>query len=251
MRLKKFIKRTFDKGNVCVTGLRGTGKDTLFANVTARRKRPYISNVDYKNKNVYIPLNLKSWDVANNFDNFINGNIVPYEYPYPDNIDYFVSDCGVYFPAQDFSQLNRKYPNISNFQALSRHLGLCNVHINAQNLNRVYDKIREQSDIYIQCEWCYYLPRLLFKHKPKWIIQLVTVYDKYESCITRVKPFKPLRVPLFNRGGARELVKNENERYKRDFEERNGKVKRYLLIYKNQSQYDTRLFKSLLKGGGV
>lgn len=249
MRLKRFIKKYFDKGNCCVTGLRGTGKDTLFANVTARRKKPYISNVDYQNKNVYIPLNLQAWDIQNNFENFISGDIVPYEYPYPDKWDYYVSDCGVYFPAQNFEKIQRKYPNISGFQALSRHLGDCNVHINAQNLNRVWDKIREQSDTYIMCEKCFYVPRLVFRHKPKWIIQVVTTYDKYESCINRVKPFKSIRLPLFNKNGQREIIRAKNEELKRAFEEKNGTVKRILLIYKNKSKYDTRLFKSLLKGG--
>lgn len=246
MRLKRFIKKFFKTGNCCVTGLRGTGKDTLFANVTARAGEPYISNVDYQNKNPYIPLNLQCWDIKNNFDNFISGNIIPYEYPYPDHYDYYVSDCGVYFPAQDFDKIQRKYPNMANFQALSRHLGACNVHINAQNLNRVWDKIREQSDTYIMCEKCWYIPRLIFRNRPKWIVQVVTVYDNYDACIKRVKPFKPLRVPLFNINGQRELILNANETYKRDFEERNGTVKRIVLVYKNKSNYDTRLFKTLL-----
>lgn len=248
MRLKRLIKKYFRKGNVCVTGLRGSGKDTLFANITAYSKMPYISNVDYQNKNPYIPLNLKAWDVKNNFENFINHKIVPYDYPYPDKWDYYISDCGVYFPSQEFCDISRKFPNLGGFQALSRHLGDCNVHINCQNLNRVYLQIREQSDTYIMCEKCFYIPRLIFRHRPKWIFQIVTIYDRYDSCVTRVKPFKPLKVPLFNRGGSRALILNENERYKRDFEERNGTVKRVFLLYKNKSNYDTRLFKSILRG---
>lgn len=46
MRLKKIIKM-FEKGNVCVCGLKGSGKDMLFANVVNRRMKPYVSNTEY------------------------------------------------------------------------------------------------------------------------------------------------------------------------------------------------------------
>ena len=49
------VKKMFSQGNVCVTGLRGTGKDMLMSNVISSRKLPYISNMDYKCSNcVYI-----------------------------------------------------------------------------------------------------------------------------------------------------------------------------------------------------
>ena len=48
MNLKKLYKRYFKVGNVCVTGLRGRGKDMLFANVVSRSTRQYISNIDYQ-----------------------------------------------------------------------------------------------------------------------------------------------------------------------------------------------------------
>lgn len=247
MNLKKLLKKYFAEGNVCVTGLRGSGKDMLFANVIAIAKQPYISNMDYKVKRcLHIPLNLVNLDVKNNYNNLISGDIVPYDYPYPENVNIYVSDCGVYFPAQDFTELNRKYPAVVNFQALSRHLGNCNFHINAQNLNRVWDKIREQSDIYIRCLSCKVLKLPLIRRDL--VIQQIITYDNYDACVKRVKPFKNMRVPLMNKAGQRELILNENERYKRDFEERNGTVKKHLLIYFNRSNYDTRYFKKLLKG---
>ena len=45
MRFKRII-RYFKRGNVCVTGLRGTGKDLLMGNVIARRKKNYVSNLN-------------------------------------------------------------------------------------------------------------------------------------------------------------------------------------------------------------
>lgn len=239
--MKRLIK-LFESGNVCVTGLRGTGKDMLFANVVSRRRQLYVSNVDYKCKrSLHLPLNFDKLDPLNNYENFVSGDIVPYEYPYPERADIYVSDAGVYFPSYDFKELNQKYERFPVFQALSRQLGDCNFHINVQNLNRVWDKIREQSDIYIRCLSCRVLGKVVF--------QRVCIYDKYDSCVNRVRPFVPLRPRLLASKEEKALVRSQNISAKRDFDERNGYVKEILLIYKNKSKYDTRLFKSLLKGG--
>lgn len=235
------IEKLFKCGNVCVTGLRGTGKDMLMANVIARRKEPYISNMDYKNKGcARIPLDFNKLDTLNNYDNLVSGEIVPYEYPYPENVDIYVSDCGVYFPSQDNKELNKKYERFPMFQALSRQLGQCNFHINAQNLNRVWDKIREQSDIYVRCVSCKVIGRFVF--------QRVVVYDKCQSCIDRVEPFKRLPCPIFAPKEQKALIRAKNAELKQSYRENKGLVRGYLLCYVNRSNYDTRLFKQILRG---
>lgn len=235
------IIKLFNQGNVCVTGLRGTGKDMLFANVIARRKRVYISNMDYKaKKSIYIPLRFDSLNVQNNYKNLISGNIVPYDYPYPENSDIYVSDCGIYFPSQDTGKLDSLYSEFPVFQALSRHLGDCNFHINAQNLNRVWNKIREQSDIYIRCISC--------KVIGKFVFQRVIVYDKYDSCVNRVEPYKHIKPPLLSNSEVRAQYLSRDEVLYREFRQNYGIVKQKILIYKNLSDYDTRLFKKILGG---
>ena len=187
--LKKIVK-IYESGNVITCGLIGRGKDMLTANVIARRKVSYISNMDYHcAQSEYIPLDFSKIDVKNTYENFISGSVVPYEYEYPENADFYITDAGVYFPAQSERDLCRKFPTMPVFQALSRHLGNCRFHCNVQNLNRLWDKIREQADNYIICNWC----KVLFK---KLVIMKVTVYDKYQSCVDRVKPFKPLLLLL-------------------------------------------------------
>ena len=58
MNMRKIVK-LFEQGNVCVVGLRGCGKDMLFANVIARRRQPYVSNTDYHcKKSPFIKLKL-------------------------------------------------------------------------------------------------------------------------------------------------------------------------------------------------
>ena len=151
----RFVKRCFYEGNVIVCGLRGRGKDVLFSLVTNSCKSKYISNIDYTGDNRFINFKLEDIGVGGNtFENFISNRIKPYSYPYEDGIDYFISDSGIYFPSQEFSRLNKLFPSVPVFQALSRHLGDCNFHCNVQNLNRLWDKIREQADTYILCVKC-------------------------------------------------------------------------------------------------
>lgn len=235
MNLRKIIK-LFENGNVCVCGLKGTGKDMLFSNVAFRRKLPYISNTDYGGD--YIPFDYSTTLAigGNSHRDFIQGKIKPYEYPYPDKTDIYLADAGVYFPSQECSFLDRDYKGIPLFCALSRHLGECSVHVNVQNLERCYTKIREHSDTYISCQWCKVFFGLVF--------QLVYIYERGESCQLRVPPC-PYHPPLFCPREARELWKMKRLEY----QVAHGKVTPLLLIYRNLSKYDTRAFKTMLAGG--
>jgi hypothetical protein len=253
------VSKYFKQGNVCVTGLRGTGKDMLFANVVARDKRPYISNVDYKAKSVYIPLDFSRLDPKNNYQQFISGDIVPYDYPYPENVDIYVSDAGVYFPSQFCNELNKAYSKMPVFQALSRQLGDCNFHVNVQNLNRCWDKIREQSDIYISCQKCVVFSNIpVIGHLPilgrllgNTVFQSVIIYDKYQSCLDRVKPYRHMKTPFTLNSQSRAMYKSKDLELHRQFEQSFGKVRKRFIVYRNKSNYDTRLFKSILKGGAT
>lgn len=230
--MRKIIK-LFKSGNVCVTGLRGRGKDMLLSNVVLRRKLPYVSNVDYGAD--YYAFNYSKIAVGNTYKNFITGHINRYVFPYPDKTDFYISDAGIYFPSQYCNELNKLYPDMPVFQALTRHLGDCNFHFNVQNLNRVWDKIREQSDIYILCRKCIYIPLL------KIVIQKVTIYDRVESCLQRLKPFK-LPIPLL----ATRQTKQQAKIAIATYEANHGSIKNRWLIYRNKSKYDTRLFKGVL-----
>lgn len=230
--MRKIVKM-FEDGNVLVFGLRGRGKDMLMANVVCRRKKPYVSNVDYGGQ--WFPLDLDKLDPKNTYDNFLRGDVNYYEFPYPDGTDVYISDAGVYFPSQYQGQLCAKYPTYPVAYALSRHTGKYNYHTNSQAIGRIWDKIREQADQWILCNRCYVLGRL--------VIQSVTIYDKYESACAKVPPF-PLSRPLFdpNRIQLWEIQKA-------NYLIAHGDVKRRWLIYWNRSNYDTRRFKEMLKNG--
>lgn len=228
------IKRMFKNGNVCVTGLRGKGKDLLFGNVIARRNEPYVSNLDYGYQ--FQEADFKLLDCGGNvYYNFIEGNIQFYEFPYIDGSDVYVSDAGIYFPSQYCNELNKKYGSMPTYQALSRQVSHNNFHVNAQNLNRVWDKIREQSDTYIRCTRCIYLFGL--------VIQFITIYDKAESCVNRVRPCR-VHVPFFNRE-----ARVNAQIYRDNFYNTHGNVTNHMLIYRNKSKHDTYYFEKLLKEG--
>lgn len=233
MRFKKIVK-LFKNGNVCVTGMRGTGKDLIFGNVIARRKKEYISNLDYSNDHNFNMLIASRLDIKNKYSNFISNDVNKYEFPYEQGQDIYISDCGVYFPSQYNNLLNRDYEGLISYQALSRQISKNNVHINAQNLNRVWDKIREQSDTYIRCVRCIYLFGF--------VLQSIVIYDKYESCLNRINPCR-IKVPILNRE-----AKIHAQLYIDNFYNSHGKVKRRILLYKNKSKHDTYHFGNLLKG---
>lgn len=229
--MKKIIK-LFRSGNVCVFGLRGRGKDLLMSNVVIRRDLPYVCNTNYGGD--HIPLVMNDFDCGGNtYENFLNNNIQPYVYPFDDGVEIYISDAGVYFPAQNCKELNKKYGYFSTFMALSRHLGECNVHFNVQNLNRVWDKIREQSDIYICCNWS----KVLFG---RFVIQRVTIYEQYDSAVMRVPPYRPPKVHLNN---DRRL---QVQMAKQSYRIAHGDIRSRVIFYRNKSNYDTRIFKKML-----
>lgn len=236
MKIKKIIK-LYEKGSVCVCGKRGRGKDMLQGNIIIRRKLPYVSNVNYGG--MYMPLDLESLDCGKNtYVEFIRGNVKKYVFPYPDKTDIYISDCGIYFPAQYCNELNKRYPYFATTQALIRQLGNANFHTNAQSLNRVWDKIREQSDQYILCRWC----KVFFG---KIVIQSIRIYDNYESALTAQEPLR-IRIPLTNKE-----AKTNAQIAKNQFIAQHGNIKSGLLIYRNKSTYDTRYFKKLLEEGEI
>lgn len=227
----------FKHHSIIVTGERGSGKDLLFSNVVSYRNEPYCSNMRYNDTTLcypFEPVYLKLG--GNTFKNFSSGNIIPYSYPLPDKVDYYISDAGVYFPSQECNTLNKLYPETPLFQALLRHLGNANFHCNVQNINRLWDKIREQSDYYIRCIRCKVSKRGI-------VSQEFILYDKYQSCVDRVKPFKA-PVKLFGKGKLD--ISLERQRFNQSY----GMVRKFKIKYKNKGKYDSRRFKAMLENGG-
>lgn len=228
------IKKMFENGSVTVCGMRGSGKDMLFSNIIERRKKPHISNIPY-NENTILFDYSKLDCGGNSYKDFTKGKLKPYTFPYADGTDIYLSDCGVYFPSQYCNELNRDYKEFPTFLALSRHLGKCSVHFNAQDVGRPWDKIREQSDTYIMCLWCKVICGV--------VIQKIRIYDRYDACKARVRPCR-IKKPFICLNPDRLL---QIRMYQDNFYNQHGQVSERILVYTNKSNYDTRYFKTLLE----
>ena len=238
MRLKKII-RLFEDGNVCVCGQRGKGKDMLTANVIARRRKPYVSNIDYTQDENYQELDYSNIDVGKNaYTDLLRGTVKFYQYPYTMGSDIYISDAGIYLPAQYCNELNRDFKYLPTFFAVSRHVARANVHTNVQHLARLWDKLREQAgDVFIRCRFC----KVFFG---KIVVQKVTLYDRYQSALDRVEPCR-ITVPLI----ASREVKQNAQIYLDKFRNTYGMVRNGILIYVNKSKYDTHHFEKLFLQG--
>lgn len=226
-----FILSLFKRGNVQVAGLRGSGKDLLFSFVVNARKRPYISNVNYtpgSKKIKYYPLDFKALDVGGNtWKSMLSGDVIPYRFPYPDHTDIYVSDAGVYLPSYDCNVVQKTFPQFPLFMALSRHLGEANVHTNAQAINRPWDKVREQGDVYILCRKA----RVFFGRV---VFLKMRVYDKIESCAAHVPPF-PLGLSRETRLARANYIASH------------GRIQNVSICFLlPKKHYDTRAFKKIL-----
>lgn len=229
---RKIIK-IFKAGNTTVSGLRGKGKDLLFCWVINKRKENYISNINYsdeRKKFKRFDFDTKVWELAGNtYKNLAEGNTKQYTYPYPDGIDYYISDAGVYFPSQYHKELDQRYKGAPMFEALSRHLGDCNVHTNTQRQGRLWDKMREQSDQYIVMRGANFFLK-------KFFILKLSIYTKEESAESQIKK------PHFGIG--------KNGRNARmAFEAANGEITNIWFISKLPYNYDSRRFKKILENG--
>lgn len=236
MRFRRIVKY-FERESVSVCGAKGSGKDLIISNVIARRKLPYISNMNYECKNAkHFPFEYSKLDVGGNtYENFINGELKPYVFPYPDKTDIYLSDCGIYFPSQFDGALSRDYKELPTLEAILRHVGDCRLHTNCQENRRVWLKIREHATRYIRC-------RKSFVIFGKICITFCTIYDKCSSAENRVRPSR-VKVPIFGNKIARMNARIYNDTYFNTY----GDVKDRILIYWNKSKYNTRQFREMLK----
>lgn len=232
---KRRFVALFTHGNVIVSGMKGRGKDFAFCVVVNARKRNYISNVRYsspKKRYQLFPLDLRVWELAGNtYSDLVSGQVKTYSYPYPDGLDYYISDAGIYFPAAYFSELNKKYKSAPVFQALSRHLGDCSVHCNCQVQTQLWDKIRLQSDTYIVMKRCRCIVGKLF-----WLSSVV--YDTAESAEKQVVP------PHFGIGKNARLAKS-------NFAIAHGTIYRLSFFCRLPYRYDSRRFKRILENNCI
>ena len=181
----KHLVKEFRTCNVIVAGKKGTGKDLLFQHIINKRKEPYYANIDYGGKYEHIDLK----DVSarpNTFKEFIEGEIKPIERRFEEKRDIYISDGGVFLPSFADTLLDKIYPSMPVYYALSRHSADHNIHANVQNFERLWKKLREQADAYVLVKGRIKLPHFILV-KAIW-------YDKLQSAINALEFVIPNRL---------------------------------------------------------
>lgn len=216
------LKNYFNSNNVIVFGKKGTGKDIIFNSITNKRKK-YYSNVPYTNSNYELitPNQLKLG--TNTFEKLLNDCIEKVNWNFQENVDVFISDCGIYLPSQYDSILHRKYGGLPLVYALSRHIGNFNIHCNAQALDRIWKVLREQADIYIKT--------LKTIKMPFFLVVKYRVYDKYSSALNDIRPLKK---KLLESDTA--AVQNANVGFIKES---------FIIVTKRKTRYNSRYFRTL------
>lgn len=228
---QNFLRKQFERCNCIVFGKKGTGKDLLFNKVINLRKRKCYANIPYNEKYAEIK-QIKDFTVApNTYQDFLNDKVQVVKKLLNENQDFYISDGGIALPSQYQGDLCKLYPSLPIYYALSRHLTNSNIHINTQNLGRVWDKLREQADGYFKTKYSLKLGPLIFT---KFIY-----YDEYESAKANILPYKTRMV----------FIKAESRANREEYEALHGEVRSYLIcqLVKNV-KYDSRYFHSVLYG---
>ena len=236
-RNNAFIKNKFIDNNTIIFGVKGSGKDLLTQLVIYLRYKDkkniyYYANNDYGYNYNHCTLNDLSV-YPNTFENLIDNKIYTIDkIEKRENTDVYISDAGIYLPSQYDTLLSKLYPSFPIYYAISRHLYNSNIHMNVQNLERIWKKIREQADHYILTKGV-----IDIKFLP-WVFIRTRYYSRYQSALEQVSPMSKVG-----------LVNKYNRALIAEYESKYGIIKnRLCVIRKSKIKYDTRHFHKLFFG---
>jgi hypothetical protein len=213
----RWLLNAFDNYDCAVYGLRGAGKDVLFAHVINLKSGKHYSNIYYNDQTEV--RDLKELNVGGNtYEDFINGKIKKFTPNFEENYHFFISDAGVYLGCQYNKELNANYGELPIHIALRRHLYNSHLHTNSQALNRPWDKVREQQGLFLHA--------LGVLDYGEFLIVKAVSYTKYESALECLPvPDKPDKYHTMKYG---EILEHK------------------FLVPTSSLTYDTRHFKTIL-----
>lgn len=263
--------------NVHLFGFRRKGKDLTIQNYIAWRfaktykkiikKKKLDSQAEinaYFNKNpLYLSLydygygckvvNLKEFELKNNdgslvsYADFINGKpITAKKIKDYEGLDLIIGEAQLGLPNTEHNMLDKKYPWLPVFIALSGHLYNMNIIINSQELQRPWVKLRKQQDIYMRAIKTIPINKTFFKkvvpYLPffrKYLYTKVRVYEEIQSAENNTLPFKA--VGVVNEAG-KTVYLTSGQATKEQFEATNGVIKDYYIATPYSCiRYDTRV----------
>lgn len=219
----KTVVKCFEDGNVLVYGLKGDGKDVTFNKVINYRKKNCYANVLY-NKEYCVERSIEEFSIEpNTFESFVSGDFTIVKKNNKENTDFYISDAGACLPSQLNNILIKKYPSFPAYYALVRHLTNSNIHMNSQNLMRVWDKLREHT--------AYFIRACGTKKLFNMLITRLVIYDNIDAAKAKLEPYK-----------ATGLIKRAESRANEEqFKAQNGRVEEvYICQFTKNIHYDSR-----------
>jgi hypothetical protein len=125
----RWLVNAFDNYDCAVYGLRGTGKDVIFAHAINLKCGKHYSNI-YYNPDTEVR-DLKDLNIGGNtYEDFINGMVKKFAPNFEEGCHFFISDAGVYLGCQYNKELNQNYGELPIHIALRRHLYDSHLHTN-------------------------------------------------------------------------------------------------------------------------
>ncbi len=188
-RMDEWLKDTFESSNVMVFGKQRRGKDLIFMHVISLIGRKHYSNITYNDLTEVIDLDeINLGD--NTIEDCINGTVKRIVPRFEEGGHIYISDGGVFVSNDYDSMLNKKYPTMPMFLALSAQIYGLHVHINSQAVGRPWKKIRDQAECFIQC--------LQTTRKDDCLYIDIVAYDKLRKAEAESDPIMRgvVRVPI-------------------------------------------------------
>lgn len=221
---RAYLKKV-KEDSLIIFGKKGKGKTLLCSEMTRMDKKGFLSNTDFKRKKGII-INPKDISIApNTWEDILNGKFVKIEHKDWEGKPIYLDDAGIFLPNFADSMLKKLYPSMPPAFAVWRHLYNAPIHINSQDVNRVWKLLKEQENGAIQCRRTTRIGPFAFIH--------CTYYSNLESA---AKELLPMKETIFNKYNKAELnVYNAT----------NGEIKDFMIfapVWRNK--YDSRYFKS-------
>ena len=235
----KWLYKMFRTGSCLVYGYKGRGKGLIYQKIIAMSKnRKCYCNIDYGKNTIVKPVAFISC-YPNTFENFFDGNIVPFDSDWQEGCDFFIDDAGGHLPSFADNLLNKKYPSMPLAFTFSRHFWNARIHCNATHMGRIWLKLREQADWFLCAVGNVIIFPSIFG-----IYVKTRYYENYDSAEKRILP---LRLP-----SMKLLTTQEVKMTKAQFDATNGVIKeRWIHLKPWQLKYDCRYYGRYVKRPNV
>lgn len=169
-----------------------------------------------------------------------------------EGLDLYLSDVQLGLPNTEFNTLDKLYPWLPVFFALSGHLYNMNIIINSQEFDRPWSKLRGQQDLYIRAVKTIpvnksFIQRRVWSWLPfvhKYLFVSLRIYEERQSAENNTLPFSAKGI--LNEG-FKDIQLSPGQATKEQYEATYGMIREFVIFIKQDTiKYDTRIFHKYL-----